>query len=319
MKTTSKHFSKFVTLSAAISSSLLFVGFKPSDSDLTQTELNEQSILAINWVQQSGEYAALTHQSFNVARLAFDHAIAQKVKNPAIIVDLDETLLDNSLYQASLIDTNQGFSDSSWNQWILDQQAKAIPGAVNFVNYVQAQGGKVFFISDRSQKTIRESENNDLERATIYNLTQLGFQGVNEENVLLKGEFAHNINGQPDFSKTFRRDAVRTGKINGIQYTITVLIGDNLNDFDANAGITNLERRNYVQEHQQQYGIHHNTNKDTNFPVYVILPNPMYGAWEAGLYNPQTVGKEKWFELSPSEKSRQRKAMLEKWLPKAQE
>jgi 5'-nucleotidase (lipoprotein e(P4) family) len=314
MKRLLKNYSKILTLSALISSTLLVVGFKSSEQILTQQQLNEQSLLAVIWLQQSGEYAALTHQSFNFARLAFDKAIAQGIENPAIIVDIDETILDNSLYQASLIDSNEQFNYESWSQWVLAQQATAIPGAIDFINYVQNQGGKVFFISDRSEKISETSDHNDLETATIANLTALGFQGVNEENVLLKGEFAQLVEGKLDFSKQFRRDAITSGKVDGIKYNIVLLIGDNLNDFDANAGITNPERRNYVEQHQQQYGITQNGEEQTIFPVYIILPNPIYGAWEAGLYNPQVYGKEKWYELSPSQKNQQRKATLKKWL-----
>lgn len=106
--------------------------------ELTQKELNDQSLLAINWVQQSGEYQALTYQAYNIAKVAFDNVVNQNIINPAVVVDLDETVLDNSPYQASLIDTNNKFSPDTWSQWILAEKAKAIPGAVEFINYVNA-------------------------------------------------------------------------------------------------------------------------------------------------------------------------------------
>ena len=218
----------------------------PTTKELTQQQLNEQSVMAIEWVQQSGEYAALAHQAFNLAKIAFEHAVAKKVKNPAVIVDIDETVLDNSAYQAGLIDTNHLFSPSSWHQWVLTEKARAIPGAVAFVNYVHAQGGKVFFISNRAEKSSQDSQDNELELATINNLQAVGLTGVNDSSVLLKGEFSRVIDGVENTSKQFRREAVENGNADGKFYTIVALVGDNLNDFDGRAGITNRQRRAHV-------------------------------------------------------------------------
>lgn len=110
---------------------------------LTQQELNEQSVMAIDWVQQSGEYRALAYQAFNCAKFAFDNAIALGIKNPAVVVDIDETVLDNSSYQAGLIDTDKAFSPPSWNAWVKAKKARAIPGAIEFINYITAKQGKV--------------------------------------------------------------------------------------------------------------------------------------------------------------------------------
>ncbi|MGJ5634946.1 HAD family acid phosphatase [Nostoc sp. CALU 1950] len=94
---------KFVTFSTLVASSLLLLGLKQDTPEITNAQLNEQSVLALNWVQQSGEYQALTYQAFNISQLIFDQAKAKKVRNPAVIVDVDETVLDNSAYQAGFI------------------------------------------------------------------------------------------------------------------------------------------------------------------------------------------------------------------------
>lgn len=104
---------KLVTFSTLVTSSLLALGLKQDTAEITNAQLNEQSVLAINWVQQSGEYQALTYQAFNIARIVFDQAKAKKVRQPAVIVDIDETVLDNSAYQAGLIGTNSGFELST--------------------------------------------------------------------------------------------------------------------------------------------------------------------------------------------------------------
>ncbi|MBD2215091.1 5'-nucleotidase, lipoprotein e(P4) family [Nostoc linckia FACHB-104] len=307
---------KFFAFSTLFTSSLILFGLKQDTADITNAQLNEQSILAINWLQQSGEYQALTYQAFNVAELIFEQAKVKKVRQPAIIVDIDETVLDNSAYQATLIDTNNSFEPSTWNKWVAAARAKAVPGAVKFVNYVNDNGGKVFFISNRDKSSTKDKQNNDLEIATINNLKSVGFKGVNTDTVLLKGEFSKIIDGKENTSKKWRREAVENGKADGKKYTVVALIGDNLNDFDETAGKSNQERRNHVENNRQHYGIFNAESKGKAIePAYIVLPNPMYGNWETGLYNPQAFQKQNAWELNAVQKNQQRKESLIRWLP----
>ena len=85
-------------------------------------------------------------------------------------------MLDNTQYQAGLIDTNNRFTSSSWNQWIAAKKAVAVPGSIEFVNYVNTHGGKVFFITDRAKSSQKDGTGNDLEVLTIDNLKSLGFE-----------------------------------------------------------------------------------------------------------------------------------------------
>jgi 5'-nucleotidase (lipoprotein e(P4) family) len=278
----------------------------------TQEQLNDQLVLSVNWTQESGEYAAVTYQAFNLAKRAFDQALASGVKNPAVSVDLDETLIDNSAYEAGLIDTNNQFSNSTWYPWIKSENATAIPGAVDFVNYVNSKGGKVFFISDRDESSTGSSANNDLEQSTINNLVKLGFSDVNDQTVLLRGEFtATKADGTVDRGKELRRQAVTNGNADGNQYELVLLAGDNLNDFDNKAGTANADRRAYVEANQNQYGVY-----QPGKAAYIPLPNAQYGAWEGpGLYNPAAFDKTSWTQLTPAEKNIQRKQNLDVWKP----
>lgn len=304
---------------AALTAAAIFsVGFKEPETPapLIQQQLNEQSILAINWVQQSGEYAALTHQAFNIARTIFDYARSQQISNLAVIVDIDETVLDNSQYQAGLIDTNNRFTSSSWNQWIAAKKAVAVPGAVEFVNYVNTHGGKVFFITDRAKSSQKDGGGNDLEVLTIENLKSLGFSGVDPATVILKGEFTKTIAGRIHTSKEWRRVAVIKGQADGKPHNIVATIGDNLNDLDDRSGKTNPERRAYVESIKNRYGsIGKIVNKQILEPAYITIPNPMYGAWELGIYNPKALGKQQLSELNPSQLNQQRRQALSRWLP----
>ena len=284
-------------------------GFQNPEKNLkfTQQQLNEQSVLAINWFQGSGEYKALAYQAFNTAKFAFDYSISQNIDNPAVIVDIDETVLNNIYYNARLIDTNSYFNLDTWNQWIKAQEATAIPGAVEFVNYVNSNGGKVFFISDRDQSSTKDTKHNDLELATIKNLQAVGFTGVDESTVLLRGEFTETIKGKENVSKQLRRQAIENGQADGNNHKIVVLVGDNLNDFFELNNNNNKIRRSYVENTKYQYGVSHT---DDDQPTYIVLPNPIYGAWESGLYKPQKFGKKEWLELTASEKNQQRKKAL---------
>lgn len=275
-------------------------------SNITQQQLNEQGLLGINWLQQSGEYRALAYQTFNVAKIAFDTAKSQNIANPAVIVDLDETVLDNSPYQASLIGTDEGFNSKSWNQWILAEETLAVPGAVEFINYVNSNGGKVFFVSNRNRGTTKE--NNDLELATMRNMKKLGFKGVSEEILLLKGEFTNEGNT----AKQWRMEAVTNGKADGIKRNIIIFMGDNLNDFSEIDKNSNQIRKEFVDRTQGQYGLF-TVNSEGFKPAYIALPNPMYGYWENGLYDAKKFGKNSIWDLTPEQKTILRKESLIKW------
>ncbi len=277
---------------------------------ITQQELNEQSLMSIGWVQYSGEYHALTYQAFNLARIAFDNAIAHGITNPTVVVDIDETILDNTPYQAALIDSNLNFTPGSWNQWVKTAKAHAIPGAIEFVNYVSSNGGKVFFVSNRAESSTNNRSYNDLELATIANLKAVGVIDVDDNNVLLKGEFSKKVAGRIDTNKKFRREAIKQGLTDGIARNIVVLVGDNLNDLGDRFGITNLQRRRSVGRDFHRYGA---IQPKIEEPAYILIPNPIYGDWEAGIYNPSAFNKKRWHELTASEKNWQRKKLLRRW------
>ena len=116
-----------------------------------QALLMEQSVMALNWMQQSGEYRALAYQAFNAAKMAFDLAKVTDGKKKAVIVDLDETMIDNSAEGATRVFTKKGYSKEGWAAWCSEERAKAIPGANDFANHVTAQGGKIFYVSNRSK------------------------------------------------------------------------------------------------------------------------------------------------------------------------
>jgi len=237
--------------------------YRLSDDDL----MAEQTMLAINWMQQSGEYRALAYQAFNMAKVAFDTAKPAAGMKKAVVVDLDETMIDNSAEGAYRLLEHKSFDPAMWTQWCEAKQAIAIPGAVEFANYVNSHGGKMFYVSNR--KVGAEYQ------VTIDNLKALGFTGVDETSVLLKDK---------DSKKTSRFDQVKKAG-----YEIVVYAGDNLDDF-AFTGETyhklNDVRNATVDKYKADFGV-----------KYIVLPNPIYGNWVSGLgadyYKKDSAGKQK--------------------------
>ncbi len=238
-----------------------------------QQKLNDESVMALNWFQQSGEYQALTYQAFNTAKIAFDNAKPLDGKPKAVVVDLDETMIDNSAYSAWQVKANKPFDSKTWSEWTAAKQALAVPGAVSFANYVNSHGGTMFYVSNR--KTSEYA-------ATMENLNSLGFTGVNEKTLLLSSDTSN---------KQARFDAIKAAG-----YNIVIYAGDNLNDFgSATYHKDNAERRAFVNQNHNQFGTQ-----------YIVLPNPLYGDWESGLaasYN----------KLTPEQKLKVREANLRAW------
>lgn len=238
-----------------------------------QQKLNDQSVMALNWFQQSGEYQALTYQAFNAATVAFDNAKPLDGKPKAVVVDLDETMIDNSAYSAWQVKANKPFDSKTWSEWTAAKQATAVPGAVNFANYVNSHGGTMFYVSNR--KTSEYA-------ATLENLNRLGFTGVNEKTLLLSSDTSN---------KQARFDSIKAAG-----YNIVIYAGDNLNDFGAATyHKDNTQRRAFVNQNYKQFGTQ-----------FIVLPNPLYGDWESGLaaeYN----------KLTPEQKLKVRDANLKAW------
>jgi 5'-nucleotidase (lipoprotein e(P4) family) len=259
----------------------------PSSSAGKQTGAdNEYQTGAILWTQSSAEYRALAYQTFALARLRLDDDLRSRAnatqrssrqtrrllsRAAAVIVDVDETVLDNSRYQAELVLRGLPYEAASWRAWCERAEAGAVPGAVDFLNYAASRGVRVFYITNRRvpEKT-----------GTIRNLQKLGFPNVTEDSVMVREE-----GSTP--SKESRRKKVAE------RYRIALLIGDNLNDFnDDFAGKLTAERAAQVERERAEFGSR-----------FIVVPNPMYGDWENAIYENKT-------RLTDAEKRAYRRAAL---------
>jgi len=234
------------------------------------------------WVQSAAEYKANCLQTYNMAAQNIDPAIHDKgwtaaVEQrgdfsslpPAVVMDIDETVLGNSPYQAQLIIDGTGFDPRTWDEWISLKRAPAVPGAVSFINYLKGKNVAVFFITNRE---CAPRAGNDCpcpqEQETIDNLAGVGIDGVKPEHVLMQNE-------QPGWGseKKSRREAITAG------YRVLMLVGDDLGDFlpDVKKNITPLQRDALVSQYESCWG-----------RTWYMLSNPTYGSWLRVLQDPKS-------------------------------
>src|SRR5438874_9961503 len=99
---------------------------------------NEYQTGAVLWQQSSAEARALQYQAYALARLMLDRDLRVNTRlkrQRAVVVDVDETVLDNSAPQAALVINRQAFTSAGWTDWCNRAKAPAIAGAVDFLRY----------------------------------------------------------------------------------------------------------------------------------------------------------------------------------------
>ncbi len=212
-----------------------------------QKEQSTYMLLSTAWYQKAAERKALYYQAYNIAKMRIDQIASEKhPKQPAVVLDIDETVLDNSPYQGWCIENDSTFSKISWDRWVRKVQAGALTGAKEFTQYAKENGVEVIYISNRNISQLE---------ATLKNLQEKGFPNARNKFVFLKDSTS---------DKTYRRDKVKE------KYKIALLVGDNLGDFDHLYDNRANQNAHKVLEEQ----------KDLFGKKFIVLPNPMYGKWE---------------------------------------
>lgn len=244
---------------------LLMLSFGGCQTAENIVDTSNNTLNSTLWMQHAAEYEALALQGYNAAAQMLPMALEDDSWTaaleqgedfsdlpPAIILDLDETAIDNSFYEARVILDNTSFQPDTWNEWVREKQADAIEGAVNFTNRAADMGIALFYITNRDF---------EVESETIENLIVLGFP-VEEGHIMSNG-------GQPNWTseKVERRKEVASG------HRVVMIFGDDLNDFAPARNISMEERRQLVHEHAEKWSI-----------KWFVFPNPNYGSWERALY-----------------------------------
>lgn len=208
--------------------------------------------IATTWQQSSAELTALSYQAYNLARLQLESEMRKRHAMPlAIIVDVDETVLDNSPYQVKNMELKRLYNGDNWREWVELAKADAVAGAAEFLNFAASKGVKTFYVTNRNILTFE---------ATFKNLKEKGFP-ISREQLMPKNE---NNN-----SKEKRRLEVLK------KYYVTMYIGDALGDFHKDfEGRQFSERRSVVEKYKNDFG-----------RKFIVLPNAMYGEWLESIYN----------------------------------
>ncbi|HGY90865.1 MAG TPA: 5'-nucleotidase, lipoprotein e(P4) family [Planctomycetes bacterium] len=229
------------------------------------------------WVQTSALWPSLCRQAYRSAEMQLDEALADnswsammeqasmrglRTMPPALIVDVDETVLDNSPFQARLIKTGGSFTAAAWAEWADEANALPIPGALPFLQKAAMRGVRVFYVTNRPH---------ELEDSTRRNLARWGFPLASDEDCIL------TLGETPEWGsdKTTRRRHVAAN------YRVIFLFGDDLGDFIPQPRRSVADRRHMVDEMQGFFGTR-----------WFALPNPVYGSWERALVGNRRVNAE---------------------------
>jgi len=203
--------------------------------------------LGLHWVRNAAEYRAIAIEVYRAATTAVEFASRDLPSGRwGVILDADETVLDNSEYQRRLGAAHARFSDSTWTIWVREQAAGAIPGAVAFAARVRALGGRVAIVTNRAEKVCPETRAN---LATI---------GVEADIVLCQPP------GQSDKNPRFARVQDGTALAGVPPLEVVAWVGDNIQDFPGLSQTVRDDPAAFAPFGHR----------------FFVLPNPLYGSWE---------------------------------------
>ncbi len=240
-------------------------------------QASHENLNAVLWMQTAAEYRAAMIGSFNLAQRQLDAALADPGWDalppaeragqplaglaPAVIVDADETMIDNSPFQVESLVENAGFTDERWTRWTAARRATALPGALEFARHAAERGVTILFVTNR-----RDPE--DL-AATGDNLAALGFPlAADRSNLMLSGDVR-----APAHEKGERRRWAAQ------RYRVLLMLGDNLGDFVDGFNIGIAGRDALVEQYRPWWG-----------ERWIMLPNPSYGSWERAIRHDCAAG-----------------------------
>ena len=245
---------------------------RPPPASIPSGPAPNDNLNAVAWTQTAIEHDLIYREVYRVAgeklRAALKDpkwdALPNRTKplssklKPAVIVDIDETVLDNSPYQARLVANGKSYDEFTWSEWCREKRARPLPGALEFAQDAAKRGVTVFYLSNRAQ---------DLNAATLENLRADGFPVENDDVFLGLGTVVDGCE-QNGSEKGCRRALV------GRSHRVLMQLGDQVGEFvdvDANSPDG---RRAAIEPYAGWIG-----------ERWFVLPNPTYGAWEPALFN----------------------------------
>lgn len=215
------------------------------------------------YLQTSAEYRGCCYQAYNLAKYRLKEAKDnnRNSRRPlAVIMDLDEVVMDNAGYWTMLLRSNLANDLRLWEYWEekCGGMVGLVPGAKDFIQTAERWSVAVFYISNRSEKF--RPQNKQI-------LQNLGIPVVDDNRLKLRTGISSD--------KTGRRREVEK------DYLVVLLVGDNLRDFDEDFRCPDLDpktpaelsaaiqqRKDAVDRQWEVWG-----------DKYIVLPNPVYGEW----------------------------------------
>lgn len=212
---------------------------------------SSHQIMSALWMHSSAEYDALSYQAYNIGRLRLDQSFRIKTsKKRAIILDIDETVLNNTPYTVENIIKDITYDQKSWDEWIFSSSAKPLAGAKEFLDYAHKRGVEIFYVSNRSLRHVD---------ATFENLIKMKIP-AKKENLHFKNQIS---------SKEIRRKAIFKN------FNVVLFFGDNLSDFHRAYDHTGVDLRyESTQKLKKKFG-----------KKFIVFPNTTYGDWVNTLYD----------------------------------
>ena len=228
---------------------------------------------AVAWSQTAIEHDLIFMQTYRDAQarlmaalkdprwdaLPKDDRVAPiKGLKPAVVLDIDETVLDNSPYQARLIKHGGEFNEADWAAWCKEEIARPLPGVVEFTQFAAKHGIAVVYVSNRAK---------DLDQVTLENLRKVGLPVSGPQAFLGLGTFVEGCE-QIGSEKGCRRQLLSH------KYRVLMQFGDQIGDFVTVLANNDAGRRRAMSPYMNWIGTR-----------WFVLPNPTYGAWEPALFN----------------------------------
>lgn len=231
-------------------------------------------------MESAAEYEAATRQAYGVASSQLPRAVKDRSwsaieavtgdyrnKPPAVVLDVDETVLSNLPFETWLIREGRIFEAAGWEEWCELGAAAPLPGAVDYVKRAISLGVHVFYVTNRSRSVAD---------ATYQNLSRVGLVPDPTRVTLYFREDEADLGGLPaNTGKEFRRRQIERG------YRVLQLVGDSLGDIVGPGEAILAARRELVSGSPERWGRH-----------WILLPNPLYGAWRSALVGYQRLPPE---------------------------
>jgi acid phosphatase len=263
-------------ISASLSLSMGNAAETPRANGTTPPVIGREQVNATLWLQRAEEFRIASEQVYRIATRHLASSIAapgtaavEQQDMPAeklaalptaIVVDLDETVLDNSFYQARRALAGAEYDEASWQAWMQEAAAPALPGAVEFLNAAAHAGHKIFYVTNRECRPLPSAPADPCpaRTATLRNLIALELPNAADKDALsLRYE-------RPEWSSSDK--AVRRAWI-ASTHRIVALFGDDLRDF--------VDRPLYAARRGEL--------ADRFGDRWFLLPNPIYGSWERAI------------------------------------